>query len=138
MFEVIKSVIDAGGYKLTALQDKIKRFYLRGDLTEAEMDELLVMAGEGATADGERPEMLTLIQRLSADVASLRERVDALEGKTKEDTEASEYPAWEPWDGISNNYQYGAVVSHNGHLWESTHNGHNVWEPGVYGWVMKD
>ena len=138
MFEVIKSVIDAGGYKLTALQGKIKRFYLRGDLTEAEMDELLAMAEEGATADGERPEMLALIQRLSAEVAYLRERVDALEGKTKEDTESPEYPAWEPWDGISNNYQYGAIVSHNGHLWESVHNGHNVWEPGVYGWVMKD
>ena len=37
---------------------------------------------------------------------------------------------WKPWDGISKDYAYGAIVSHNGQLWESVYNGQNVWEPG--------
>lgn len=135
MFEVIQSVISAGGYKLTTMQEKIKRFYLRGNITEAEMDELLDMAAVGASTDGERPELLALIQSLAADVASMKERIDALEGKSVEETE---YPAWKPWDGISNDYQYGAIVSHNGTLWESDFNGQNVWEPGVHGWKVKE
>ena len=135
MFEVIQSVISAGGYKLTTMQEKIKRFYLRGNITEAEMDELLAMAAVGASTDGERPELLMLIQSLAADVASMKERIDALEGKSVEETE---YPVWKPWDGISNDYQYGAIVSHNGTLWESDFNGQNVWEPGVHGWKVKE
>ena len=135
MFEVIQSVISAGGYKLTTMQEKIKRFYLRGNITEAEMDELLAMAAVGASTDGERPELLAMIQSLAADVASMKERIDALEGKSVEETE---YPVWKPWDGISNDYQYGAIVSHNGTLWESDFNGQNVWEPGVHGWKVKE
>ena len=135
MFEVIQSVISAGGYKLTTMQEKIKRFYLRGNITETEMDELLAMAAVGASTDGERPELLALIQSLAADVASMKERIDALEGKSVEETE---YPVWKPWDGISNDYQYGAIVSHNGTLWESDFNGQNVWEPGVHGWKVKE
>ena len=135
MFEVIQSVISAGGYKLTTMQEKIKRFYLRGNITETEMDELLAMAAVGASTDGERPELLMLIQSLAADVASMKERIDALEGKSVEETE---YPVWKPWDGISNDYQYGAIVSHNGKLWESDFNGQNVWEPGVHGWKVKE
>ena len=135
MFEVIQSVISAGGYKLTTMQEKIKRFYLRGNITETEMDELLAMAAVGASTDGERPELLAMIQSLAADVVSMKERIDALEGKSVEETE---YPVWKPWDGISNDYQYGAIVSHNGTLWESDFNGQNVWEPGVHGWKVKE
>ena len=28
------------------------------------------------------------------------------------------------------------VVTHNGQTWQSTHDGANVWEPGVFGWVV--
>lgn len=138
MFEVIKSVISAGGYKLAEMQKKIKCFHLRGDLTEAEMDQLLALAAGGACAEGERPQLLTLVQTLAQEVASLAQRVDMLEGKTEEGTENSEYPAWKPWDGISGDYPYGAIVTHNGQVWESTLPGQNVWEPGVHGWVVKD
>ena len=43
MFDVIKSAISAGGYKLADMQYKIKKLYVLGDLTEAEMDELLAL-----------------------------------------------------------------------------------------------
>jgi len=41
--------------------------------------------------------------------------------------------AWQPWDGISNDYQLGAEVTHNGQTWTSTHPGQNTWEPGTTG-----
>ena len=128
MYNVIKSVISAGGYKLTDIQQKIKRFHIRGDLTEAEMDELLSLASVGVSPDAERPEFLTLIQTLAEEVNSLKERVLILEGGNSEE---EEYPDWKPWDGINKDYQYGAIVSHNGELWESVFNGQNVWEPGT-------
>lgn len=140
MFNVIKGVISAGGYKLTEIQHKIKKLYMLGDITEAEMDELLALASGGVSVDAERPETLALIHSLAEEIETLKERVKALEGG--EDDPAEDYPAWKPWDGISKDYQPGAIVSHNGELWISNYNGQNVWEPGTAGtdamWVKYD
>lgn len=136
MYEVIKSVISAGGYKLADMQYKIKKLYLMGDLEEAQMDELLALAAGGVSTDAERPETLAMIKTLSVRIKSVEDRVKALEngdGAAGPGEEQSEYPAWEPWDGISTNYQKGAIVSHNGKLWESIFDGQNVWEPGTTG-----
>lgn len=130
MYNLIKSVIAAGGYKLTDMQQKIKRFHIRGDLTEAQMDELLSLASVGVSPDAERPEFLAMIQTLDAKIEELAERVTALEGGADE---PETYHEWKPWDGISKDYQYGDIVSHNGELWISKHSGQNVWEPGTVG-----
>lgn len=131
MFEIIKTAISAGGYKLTEIQHKIKKMYFLGDLTEAEMDELLAMASDGVSTDAERPETLAIIQTLAAEVEALKSRVNALEGNDNEEQPA--YPEWKPWDGISKDYQHGAIVSHKGELWISEYSGQNVWEPGSPG-----
>lgn len=130
MYEIIKNVIAAGGYKLADIQYKVRKLYILGDLTEAQTDELLALAVQGISTDAERPELLAMIQSLAAEVAALKDRLDAQGGTTPE---PSEYPAWKPWDGISKDYQYGAVVSHNGQLWRSEYQGQNVWEPGTIG-----
>jgi hypothetical protein len=44
-------------------------------------------------------------------------------------------PAWTPWPGFGPLYQVGAQVTHNGQTWQAT-TGNNVWEPGVFGWVV--
>lgn len=43
-------------------------------------------------------------------------------------------PEWEQ-PNSTNPYQIGDKVSHNGQVWENTI-ANNVWEPGVYGWVV--
>lgn len=43
-------------------------------------------------------------------------------------------PEWAQPDS-TNPYMKGDKVTHNGKTWESTCDG-NVWEPGVYGWIM--
>ena len=134
MFEVIKSVISAGGYKLADIQYKVKKLYAMGDISEDQMDELLALAAGGVSTDAERPGTLAMIQSLGAQIKALEERVKALEGGTvTPDEDQAEYPAWQSWNGISTDYQKGAVVSHNGGLWESVYDGQNVWEPGTTG-----
>ena len=48
IYEVMKNAISQGGYKLLEVQQRIKRLYALGDLTEEQMDELLQMAAERA------------------------------------------------------------------------------------------
>lgn len=140
MFDIIKSAISAGGYKLTEIQHKIKKLFLLGDLTEEQMDELLAMASGGVSTDAERPETLAMIHTLAEKIEALEARVKALEGGKEEggnddatEPEQSVYAEWKPWDGISKDYQKGAIVSHNGELWESVFDGQNVWEPSTAG-----
>lgn len=141
MLTLIKNTINSGNFKYMELQQRISRLYAMGNITEAELDELLALAVEKASPDTERPELLTLIKSLSGKVAALTACVEELSARVKalehgdnadltEDT-ADEYPAWEPWDGLSDQYQPGAMVFHVGQLWKSTFPGQNVWEPGV-------
>lgn len=131
MYEVIRSVIAAGGYKLAEIQHKIKKMYILGDLDEGQMDGLLALAARGVSADAERPEMLELVLRLADRVEVLEKKLVLQEDSTGDGTAA--YEAWNAWDGVSDQYQPGAVVSHNGLLWESVYEGQNVWEPGAAG-----
>lgn len=140
MYDIMKNTISGGGYKLDEVQHRIKRLFLLGDITEAEMDELLQMAVDGATVDAERPGTIAMIATLAEKITALEARVAALEGVNDNggtddsgNEEQPEYEPWKPWDGISKDYLYGAIVSHNGKLWISVFNGQNVWEPGAVG-----
>jgi len=131
MYNLMKSVIKNGGYKLADIQYKAKKLYVVGDITEEQLDEIMRLASGGVSAEAERPENLRLIQTLAEKLEALKARVTVLEGG--EEPEKPEYPAWKPWDGISKDYQRGDIVSHNGKLWESIFDGQNVWEPGTAG-----
>lgn len=139
MYKVIESVISAGGYKLAEIQHKVKKMYLLGDLTEDQMDTLLTKAAVGVSPDAERPETIAMLQTLLEKIEALEKRVKNLETANSgaetdpEDPESTEYPAWEPWNGIDNRYQPGAIVTHNDQIWESVFQGQNVWEPGTQG-----
>lgn len=130
MYNIFKNRIAAGGYQLADIQYRMKKLYALGDLTEEQLDELLILSQKNVSADAERPEILAMLQKLDARVTVVEKKLTA-----QEDTEAEqpEYEAWAAWDGISDKYQYGAIVSHNGKLWQSVFNGQNVWEPGTAG-----
>ena len=137
MYNIIKSVIAAGGYKLADIQYKIKKMYAMGDITEGQMTELLTLAAAGVSPDAERPETIAMLQTLLGKIEALEARVKALEEAyaPEEPDEPIQpvYEAWEPWNGIDNRYQPGAIVTHNGKIWESVFEGQNVWEPGAVG-----
>jgi hypothetical protein len=150
MYKILESVISTGGYKLAEIQHKVKKMYLLGDLTEDQMDALLSKASAGVSPDAERPETIAMLQTLLEKIEALDKRVKDLETaenpeepedpENPDTPEPSEYPAWEPWNGISNQYQPGSIVTHNGQVWESIFQGQNVWEPGAQGtenlWVI--
>lgn len=130
MFNILKTAILTGGYDLSAMAEKLDALFAADRLTLEEWQELRALCLEHLDPDTQRPDNLTMLQALAERVTALEGRVDTLEGKTP-DPDA--YPAWVPWDGMSSDYQYGAVVSHGGKLWQSIYNGQNVWEPGTMG-----
>lgn len=128
MYNVIKSVIKSGGYKLSEIQYKAKKMYLMGDITEEQLDEIMHLASGGVSAEAERPEVLDMLKTLSDRMDALEKRIDGGDDPVVEECED-----WKPWDGLSDKYQYGAIVQHKGKLWISEFNGQNVWEPGAVG-----
>lgn len=82
------------------------------------------------------PELKDLYERLESRVSVLEDAVKKLQGGGSEEPEPGEIivPAWISWDGISDNYQYGAVVTHNDKYWQNMLQGvQNTWEPGAVG-----
>ena len=131
MYDVLKNRILNGGYKLDEIQYKIKKLYALGDLTEEQTDELLSLSQMYVSIDAERPETLAMLKNLSDRITAIENKLNS--GDAGSDTTTEGYEEWKPWDGISDKYQHGTIVSHNGKLWESVHPGQNTWEPGTVG-----
>lgn len=146
---VFEAVIRGGDYKLSDIQEKIEKSYIGNKLTEHDRDDLLRQASAGINIAGERPSEDERFATLLQYIRALEERVKTLEesvfkpeveepsepGETPEepDVPVVTYEKWQPWDGINNKYQPGAIVDHKDKLWESIHPGQNVWEPGAPG-----
>lgn len=134
MYNVLKGIICAGNFKLEEIHHRIKQMHLLGELTEDQMFSLMELSNRKANAEGERPELLEIVKNLSAKVDILAAEVESLKNgsdTTEPDDGATEYESWTPWDGISDKYQPGAIVSHIGKTWISVFEGQNVWEPGT-------
>ena len=131
MYNTLKTRINAGGVKLSEIQEKIKRFYANGDITVGQMEELMELSQQKADPEAERPDIMEILRSVVDRVTAIEEKLKDSDAGSEED--AAVYEAWAPWDGISNKYQNGAIVSHNGKLWKSTYVGQNTWEPGTVG-----
>lgn len=135
MYDTLWQLIVTGDYTLTDITNKINVFWAESQITEAQRTELMALAVDNLDVEQERPDTQTTLEALAARVDALEEAVAALQsGSGDSDTgSTTTYEEWTAWDGVSNKYQYGAIVSHNGTLWISKYQGQNVWEPGVTG-----
>lgn len=134
MFSNLKRVILSGRYRLSEMVEKINVMWGEGLITGEERDELLDLAQEKLNPRTEAPELMEAYVRVLEKLAALERRVAALEGAGGEESaEGEAWPAWEPWDGVSDKYQPGAKVEHNGVKYVSVYAGQNVWEPGTLG-----
>lgn len=134
MYSILKFQITAGNFRVDDVQRRINRTYAMGNIDDTQLDELLALMYEKANPDAERPDVMEMLQAINARLADLAQRVALLESSGSTDGSGeigSDYPAWESWDGLSDQYQFGAIVTHNGKLWISAYKGQNVWEPGV-------
>ena len=129
IYDILKSVIESGEYRLSDMATRIDTVWAEGKLTDAQRTELHDLTQSRLTPDGEAPTLTAQVEALTARMADMEARLTALEGGG----EAEEWPAWEPWDGVSDRYKQGAQVTHNGYHWRSTFAGQNVWEPGAAG-----
>lgn len=138
MANILKNVIRNGGMQLSQVNERIETMYLSGRISGEERAELTELMHAKANPENEKGDYKALYEALAAKYNELEARVKALEkaagGEPEGGEEAGEeIPEWKPWDGISDRYQPGTVVTHNGSTWESTYTGQNVWEPGAPG-----
>lgn len=136
MYDIIKNIIQNGVFKVSELTTKIDTLWAESKLSDEQRNELVQMMTDFLNPYTEAPELKDLYERLESRVSILEGAVKELQGGGSEDPEPGEIivPAWVPWDGISDNYQYGAVVTHNDKYWQNMLQGvQNTWEPGAVG-----
>lgn len=73
MREFLESVINTRNYKLSDMENRIKRLFATGDLTEQDMVELLDLAAEKAD-DGKQIDVSAVLGDLEARVAALESK----------------------------------------------------------------
>ena len=135
MYEIIKQVIRSGNFKLADMQKKIDTLWVQGDLSEEQRMELIALMKEHLNPGTEMPEALEMCRVLKEEMESLKERIVKLEngGAAPEPPVGVAVPVWEPWDGISDRYKYGAVVTIDQKYYISIFQGQNTWMPGSMG-----
>lgn len=140
MYEIIKSIIKSGNFRVNDITTKMDTLWAAGKLTDEEYQELNTMITEYLNPATETPQDYELLARQIAELKDMLsdviDRVTVLEGGEPEPEEPTSIviPEWEPWDGVSTDYQYGAVVTHNGKYWQNVLEGmQNTWEPGSAG-----
>lgn len=132
MFEIIKNIIENGIFRVNDLTNKIDTLWAESKLSDDERSQLVQMMVDHLNPASEAPELKEMYERLEARVATLEAEVQALKGEEPGGGEEGTVtvPAWEPWDGISDKYKYGAVVTHNGKYFLDVLQGmQNTWEP---------
>ena len=140
MFDIIKSVIERGIFRVNDIATKIDTLWAESKLTDDQREELYALIVSHLNPENEHPELEARLARLEVRVAALEETLIAGEPSTPTLPEGVE--VWEPWDWISNKYQFGAIVLHDGTYYKNVLVGQqNVWEPGSPGideryWVI--
>lgn len=128
MYKVIKSVIESKRYELAEMLTKIDTFWVQGDITEEERNELVALARENALPENsyagqqERIDALyTAFSETRKELEALTARVKALEsdGTTDDETDDSteettdEYPEYVAPTGAHDAYYAGDKVTYN-------------------------
>lgn len=132
MYDIIKNIIENGTFRVSDLTNKIDTLWAESKLSDDERSQLVQMMIDYLNPASEAPELKEMYERLEARVTTLEEEVKKLKGEEPGGGEEGTVtvPAWEPWDGISNKYQYGAVVTHNTKYFLDVLQGmQNTWEP---------
>ena len=132
MYDIIKNIIENGIFRVSDLTNKIDTLWAESKLSDDERSLLVQMMTDHLNPNSEAPELKEMYERLEARVATQEEEVKKLKGEEPGGGEEGTVtvPAWEPWDGISDKYKYGAVVTHNGKYFLDVLQGmQNTWEP---------
>ena len=137
MANILANVIRSGNLPLSQVNERIETMYASGRINAGERLNLIELMHANADPSKESGDYKALYEALTVKYNELAARVKAIEeqlgGGSQGDETTEESESWESWDGVSDQYQKGAVVVHDGRIWESVYDGQNVWEPGSPG-----
>ena len=127
MKKIFSSVIERGGYDLTAILDKIDKYHIEGKLTDEERDELYFLARKEPKAQ----------YNYDTEIEKLWDAVRALQnGETVEGGNTNTPEEWKQPTGAHDAYMAGDIIKYtNGKIYKSVID-NNVWSPDTYpnGW----
>lgn len=140
MFETLQTIINAGGYNLTDLSQRIKTLYAMGELLEKEMKQLLEQAQTNAKPDDSYAPLADRVKAIETWQREVEDRLDKLEtGSSTEPGEpekpADEWPEYVQPTGAHDAYHVGDKITYNGKHYTCIYDG-CVWTPDAYpqGW----
>ena len=140
MFETVQSIINAGGYDLTDITERIKTVYAMGELTEEEMKQLLESAQTNAKPDDSYAPLADRVKAIETWQREVEERLDKLESGSSTDPSeleepADEWPEYVQPTGAHDAYHVGDKITYNGKHYTCLMDG-CVWTPDTYpqGW----
>lgn len=144
MYSILKSIIMSQKEPNDTLYHKINVAWANGDITDEEKIELEQLVFQYQNPQVQAPDLAKLYSLLSEKCNAMSDEIEALKASVEKLQSGTEPDApqgdqvkiqkWEPWDGISTDYQTGAVVKHKGKYYQDVLEGmQNTWEPGVAG-----
>lgn len=136
MYEIFKNVLK-GQYELVDMLNKIAEYYIKGNLSKEEKEELEEEARTNANPENSYAPLEAQLNEVFERIKSLEGRVSILEGNNPEEpTEpVEEYPEYVQPTGAHDAYHVGDKITYNGKHYECIFEG-CVWNPDEYpaGW----
>lgn len=126
MKNIFESVIERGGYDLTAILDKIDKYHIEGKLTDEERDELYSLARKEPKAQ----------YNYDTEIEKLWNAVRALQNGETTGGDTNTVSDWKQPTGAHDAYMSGDIIKYtNGKTYKSVID-NNVWSPDAYpnGW----
>lgn len=140
MFETFQTLINAGGYDLNDLTERIKTLYAMGELTEDEMEQLFEQAQDNAKPDDSYAPLADRVKAIEEWETIIEERLSKLESGSSTDygepeESGDEWPEYKQPTGAHDAYHVGDKITYNGKHYTCVLDG-CVWTPDTYpqGW----
>lgn len=129
MFETFQTIINAGGYDLTDLTQRIKTMYAMGEFTEDEMGQLLKQAQDNAKPDDSYAPLADRVKYIEERLSKLKSGSPTDPGELE--VPSDEWPEYVQPTGAYDAYRVGDKITYNGKHYTCVLDG-CVWPPDTY------
>lgn len=136
MYEIFKNVLK-GDYELKDMLNKIAEYYIKGNLSKEEKEELEDEARNNANPENSYAPIMEQLNEAFKRIEALESDVKELKGESTEEPiePTDEYPEYVQPSGAHDCYNIGDKITYNGKKYVCKMNG-CVWNPDTYpaGW----